>query len=209
MKIRYKFRFYPTPSQEQVLARTFGCVRFVYNWGLRTRSDAHRNGKKVGYHKSSALLTKLKRNKDFLWLNEVSCVPEQQALRHLNTSFINFFEKRSGYPSFKSKRGVQTAEYTKSAFKWDPENRNLVIAKVGSEETLAGKIVLSVGVMLHQGDEPISSDDPVKADLDELHLRKIDLADEILFLSVDGYIGESTSREIAYAAKNGKPVRYA
>lgn len=131
VKIRYKFRFYPTPRQKQILVRTFGCVRFVYNWGLGTRSDAHRNGKKVGYHKSSALLTKLKRNKDFLWLNEVSCVPEQQALRHLNTSFINFFEKRSGYPSFKSKRGSQTAEYTKSAFKWDPENRNLVIAKVG------------------------------------------------------------------------------
>lgn len=48
----------------------------------------------------------------------------------------------------------------------------------------------------------------VKADLDALHLRKIDLADEVLVLDVDGYIGQSTSREIAYAQRNGKRVRY-
>jgi putative transposase len=106
-------------------------VRFAYNWCLRLRSDAYRNGKKIGYHESSALWTKLKRDPKFSWLNEVSCVPTQQALRHLQTAFANFFEKRSHYPCFKNKRGDQSAEYTTSAFTWDAANRNLTIAKVG------------------------------------------------------------------------------
>jgi len=131
VKTRYRFRFYPTAAQKTLLARTFGCVRFVYNWGLRMRSDAYRNGQKIDYHQSSALLTKLKATKEFSWLNEVSCVPTQQALRHLQTGMINFFEKRAKYPTFKSKHGTQAAEYTCSAFKWDAVNRNLSIAKVG------------------------------------------------------------------------------
>lgn len=76
------------------------------------------------------------------------------------------------------------------------------------EESLAGRIVLSVGVMIHAGDEPIRDDGPQKRALDELHLRKIDLADEVLVLNVGGYVGESTRREIAYAQAHGKPIRW-
>ncbi len=75
------------------------------------------------------------------------------------------------------------------------------------EESLAGKIVLSVGVMIHTGDLPIRHDGPEKRLLDELHLRKIDLADEVLVLNVGGYIGESTARELAYARQHGKHIR--
>jgi hypothetical protein len=75
------------------------------------------------------------------------------------------------------------------------------------EESLAGKIVLSVGVMIHAGDEPIK-DGPVKEMLDELHKRKIDLADEILVLNVGQYIGDSTRSEINYATARGKTIRY-
>lgn len=75
------------------------------------------------------------------------------------------------------------------------------------EESLAGKIVLSVGVMVHAGDEPIK-DGPVKGMLDELHKRKIDLADEILVLNVGQYVGDSTRSEINYAGKHGKKIRY-
>ena len=80
----------------------------------------------------------------------------------------------------------------------------------GWQETLAGKIVLSVGVAKHgPPDHAAEALGPGVAEaLDELHLRKIDLADEVLVLNVDGYIGESTSREIAYAHATGKPVRY-
>lgn len=74
------------------------------------------------------------------------------------------------------------------------------------KETLAGKIVLAPGVFVHAGDPDISEDD--KAMLDELHLRKIDLANEVLILNVDGYVGESTRREYEYAKIAGKLIRW-
>ncbi len=74
------------------------------------------------------------------------------------------------------------------------------------QETLGGKIVLSVAFYTHADGHVIES--RVKEMLDELYLRKIDLADEIFVINKDGYIGESTSREIEYAEANGKLVRY-
>lgn len=73
-------------------------------------------------------------------------------------------------------------------------------------ETLEGKIVISVGLFGHS--EAIDMNGPVKAMLDQLHFRKIDISDEILVLNVDGYIGHSTRNEIEYATKAGKKVRY-
>jgi hypothetical protein len=73
-------------------------------------------------------------------------------------------------------------------------------------ETLAGRIVLSVGLFGHQ--EAMDMDGPVKAMLDALHFKKIDLADEILVLNCGGYVGSSTRNEIAYATAKGKRIRY-
>ena len=83
----------------------------------------------------------------------------------------------------------------------------------GWDETMKGHIVLSVGVNLkmeipdggHVG-EALGPE--VKEMLDDLHKRKIDLADEVFVLNVGGYIGESTRSEINYAIAHGKPVRY-
>lgn len=128
VKKAYRFRVYPTQEQEQQLAHTFGCVRFVYNWALRLRSDAWYNeSKRLGYHESSGALTALKKNTDYSWLNDISCVPTQQTLRHLQTSFKNFWDGRASYPTFKKKRSAQSAEYTRSAFKWS--NGELTLAK--------------------------------------------------------------------------------
>ncbi len=103
-----------------ILARTFGCARFAYNYMLRQRTDAwFQRQEKVGYHETSGLLTALKKQPEFVWLNEVSSVPVQQSLRHLQTAFSNFFARRAKYPTFKKKDGPQSAEYTTSAFKWD------------------------------------------------------------------------------------------
>lgn len=120
IKRAYRFRFYPTPEQEVILAQTFGCARFAYNYMLRMRTDAWYNQqKRVGYHETSAALTLLKKQPELAWLNAVSSVPVQQALRHLQTAFANFFAKRTAYPTFRRKDGKQSAEYTSSAFKWD------------------------------------------------------------------------------------------
>lgn len=85
--------------------------------------------------------------------------------------------------------------------------------KANLEETLAGRIVLSIGCdMRSDGDLFASMTDAeraaVKARLDELHLRKIDMADEVLILNVGGYIGDSTRRELLYALAHNKLVRY-
>lgn len=78
---------------------------------------------------------------------------------------------------------------------------------------MAGEIVLSIGAASgtdddHFGNLPRDEYDRVKSMLDELHLRKIDIADEVLILNVDGYIGESTARELAYARSLGKQVSF-
>ena len=122
----YKYRFYPTEEQKQLLTKTFGCVRYVYNWGLRLKTDAYYNdGQRLYYKDLSAQLTELKRQPETVWLNEVSSVPLQQELRHLDRAFINFFEGRGGYPQFHKKHGKQSATYAASAFKWDGEQITL------------------------------------------------------------------------------------
>jgi hypothetical protein len=73
--------------------------------------------------------------------------------------------------------------------------------------TLEGYIVISVGLFGHAGDEEVWKPG-VKEMLDDMHLRKIDMADEIYVIDVDGYVGESTKREIAYATSKGKKVNY-
>src|SRR3989454_3818225 len=128
-KRAYKYRMYPSCEQKQILARTFGCARFVYNWALRLRTDAYyERQERIGYHQTSAMLTDLKKQPVYAWLNDVSCVPTQQALRHLDQAFRNFFEGRAQYPKFKSRHGEQSAEYTTSAFKWD--GTTLTLAKM-------------------------------------------------------------------------------
>jgi putative transposase len=101
-KRAYRCRFYPTDVQDVVLARTFGCTRFVYNWGLRQRTDAyHARHERLGYVELSGQLTHLKQQPATIWLQEVSSVPLQQALRHLDAAVRNFFEHRAKYPTFK------------------------------------------------------------------------------------------------------------
>ncbi|MBQ9031050.1 MAG: hypothetical protein IJ106_06305 [Parasporobacterium sp.] len=80
--------------------------------------------------------------------------------------------------------------------------------------TLEGNIVISVGLFGHSGDNEVwenmeeGTRTATKEMLDDMHKRKIDMADEIFIINVDRYIGESTRSEIAYAEATGKPVRY-
>jgi putative transposase len=108
VKLRYRYRIYPTDEQRKHLAREFGAARYAYNWALRLRSDSFRDGVRLNDLKTSAAWTKERRS--LPWASETSCVPPQQALRHLQTAFVNFFDKRLGYPSFKKKTQTQGAE---------------------------------------------------------------------------------------------------
>lgn len=73
--------------------------------------------------------------------------------------------------------------------------------------TLEGNVVISVGLFGHSGDEEVWKPG-IKEMLDRMHLSKIDMSDEIFVINVDGYIGESTKSEIAYAIAHGKNVKY-
>jgi putative transposase len=121
-----KYRIYPTNEQKDMLAQTFGCVRFVFNWALRQKTDAYyKEQKRIYYKDLSEMLTALKKQDAYAWLNEVSSVPLQQSLRHLDKAFINFFEGRAQYPTFKKKRNQQSATYTGNAFVWRDEKITL------------------------------------------------------------------------------------
>lgn len=119
MEKAYSYRFYPSPEQESLLRRTLGCVRLVYNKALYERTQGwYERQEKIGYNQTSSMLTEWKKQEDLAFLNEVSCVPIQQGLRHLQSAFANFFAGRAKYPNFKKKRNGGSAEFTKSAFKF-------------------------------------------------------------------------------------------
>jgi len=115
----FRYRFYPTLAQEQMLARTFGCIRVVWNKTLADRHQVYATeGRTVGYAETDRNLTAMKKEPGLEWLAEVSSVPLQQALRHQHAAFSAFFAKRARYPRFKNRNGRQSATYTRSAFTW-------------------------------------------------------------------------------------------
>jgi putative transposase len=128
-KKAYKYRFSPSDEQKRVLAQTFGCCRYVYNWALRQRTDAYyQRGERMYYEGTAQRLVLLKKQEETVWLNDVSSVPLQQALRHLDKAFRNFFDGRANYPTFKKKRNQQAATYANNAFIW--KDQALTLAKM-------------------------------------------------------------------------------
>jgi putative transposase len=112
-----------------VLNRTFGCVRVVWNQTLAWRRQRY-HAEKTGttYAQASAHLTAMKTTYELAWLNEVSSVPLQQAIRHQQAAYTAFFAKRAREPRFKSRQGRQSAAYTRSGFRW--RDGRLYLAKM-------------------------------------------------------------------------------
>ena len=100
-----------------MIARTFGSSRFVYNYFLSLRKNTYETtGETIGFVKSSAMLTQLK--KELTWLKEVDSIPLQEALRDLDFAYQHFFRRvkqgeKPGYPHFKSKRDKRKSYRTK------------------------------------------------------------------------------------------------
>ena len=112
-----------------MLNRTFGCVRVVWNRTLAWR-HARYYGEQVQttFTQANAYLTAMKATEDLTWLNDVPSVPLQQAIRHQQVAYTNFFAKRAHYPRFKSRTGRQSAEYTRSGFRY--RDGRLFLAKM-------------------------------------------------------------------------------
>jgi putative transposase len=130
VKRAYRYRFYPTPEQADLLNRTFGCVRYVYNRALAERSRAWtQEHKRVTFADTCRMLTRWKAEPETAWLYEVSNVALQQALQHLQAAFVNFWAKRAKYPQFKSKRKSRaSATFTTSGFRY--RDGRLWLAKI-------------------------------------------------------------------------------
>ncbi|WP_061294431.1 RNA-guided endonuclease InsQ/TnpB family protein [Herbidospora cretacea] len=129
MRTAYKVRLCPTPEQAAVLNRTFGCVRVVWNRTLAwRRARYHGECVKTNFTQANAYLTAMKAFDDLAWLNEVSSVPLHQAIRHQQVAFSNFFADRARHPRHKSRNGRQSAEYTRSGFRW--RDGTLTLAKM-------------------------------------------------------------------------------
>jgi putative transposase len=120
VKRGYKYRFYPTPEQAQELERTFGTVRYVYNRTLAERTRAYsQETRRVNYAESARWLAQWRADPETAWLAESASVPQQQAVRQLQTAFNNFFAKRAKYPRFKRKgRSRDSATYTRFGFSY-------------------------------------------------------------------------------------------
>ncbi len=129
MRTAYKCRAYPDSEQAAILSRTFGCVRVVWNRTLAWRHARwHGEQARTGFTQANAYLTAMKASEELEWLNEVSSVPLQQAIRHQQTAFGNFFAGRARYPRYKSRSGRQSAEYTRSGFRY--RDGRLLLAKM-------------------------------------------------------------------------------
>ena len=112
----YRFRLYPNRKQIELLAKHFGCSRFVYNYFLNQRKEQYRlTGKSDNYYVQAKTLTILKKQEETSWLNEVNAQTLQFAIRSLEAAYNNFFKKRAKFPNFKSKHSKNSFTVPQSA----------------------------------------------------------------------------------------------
>nr|WP_302184671.1 RNA-guided endonuclease TnpB family protein [Planktothrix pseudagardhii] len=140
MKLRYRYRIYPTDQQKRLMSQLFGCCRVVFNDALAYCKEQYRAGhKKPNSKELSKRLTELKKTTEKQWLTEVSSIPLQQSLRDLEQAYSNFFQSCNGQrkgkkvkpPQFKKRKSKQSARFMDNGFKLYPNSDYIYIAKIG------------------------------------------------------------------------------
>jgi putative transposase len=116
----YKFRLYPNRKQEVLMAKTFGCVRFVYNKALGIKTAIYQTEKRnISVFDLTNQMVEWKKQKEYAWLSEVNSQSLQMSLRNLDSAFTLFYKDKNKYPVFKnkySKQSFQNPQYTKVNF---------------------------------------------------------------------------------------------
>ncbi|APE37983.1 transposase [Nocardia mangyaensis] len=140
MQLRYRYRVYPTPEQQNALAQSFGCARVVFNDCLRLRQDAHKAGVRISDTEvQKRVITLAKKSPERSWLAEVASVVLVQACGDARRAYRNWFDslsgkrkgRRVGPPRFRSRRdSLQSIRLTRNGFSIRA-NRRLYLAKVG------------------------------------------------------------------------------
>ena len=129
MNKSFKVRFYPNKEQQILIDKTFGCIRFIYNFMLNLKQKLYKNFNiNLNYNNMCKILTELKRHK--LWLYEVDAIALQQSLKDLDNAYQKFFNG-SGYPKFKSKRDKNSYRTNGKTIVLDQNNHKIKIPKVG------------------------------------------------------------------------------
>jgi putative transposase len=138
MQVRYRYRLYPAPGQREMLARTFGCARVVYNDSLRLRDECHAAGEKVSDTEvQRRVVTLAKQTPERAWLGEVASVALVQACQDARRAYRNWFDSLSGkrkgrkigHPAFRRKHQRQSVRLTRNGFALHGER--LYVAKIG------------------------------------------------------------------------------
>ncbi|HBK96541.1 MAG TPA: transposase [Microcoleaceae bacterium UBA10368] len=147
MKLRYRYRIYPTNRQKWQLAKLFGCCRVVWNDALAFCQEQYKKGeKKPSHNELSKMLTQAKKTEEKEWLTSVSSIPLQQILKDLDQAYSNFFNSCKGQrkgqkvksPRFKKRKSKQSARFTENGFQLR-ENRQIYLPKIGEIEVIWSK----------------------------------------------------------------------
>ena len=167
-------RLYPTKEQEILLAQTFGCSRWWWNYALNKSIETYKEtGQGLGRAALNAFLPTLKKAEDTAWLAECYSQVLQATTLNLTTAYKNFFEKRAGFPKFKSKHGKQSVQYPQNVKIVDgniklPGNIGIVKAKIHRpiegkiktvtvSKTPSGKYLASILTEI-DGENPVTSE---------------------------------------------------
>ena len=142
----YKYRIYPNKHQKELISKTFGCVRYVYNYYLNKRKEVYEKDKNTfDFYKCSKDLTSLKQQ--LIWLKEPDKCSLQNCLKDLNCAYQKFFKEHTGYPKFKSKKN-RYQSYRTSCVNNNIrfENKHIKLPKLGyvkirDKQTPTGRIL--------------------------------------------------------------------
>ncbi len=146
MEKAFKYRIYPSKKQKELIQKTFGCSRFVYNYFLDLKINEYKNnGKSLSYYDTSKLLTQLKKEND--WLKEPDKDSLQKSLKDLDVAYQKFFKEHTGFPKFKSKKDRHQSyrtSYSNNNIRF--EDRFIKLPKLGlvkirDKQTLQGRIL--------------------------------------------------------------------
>lgn len=127
----YKYRLNPNEEQRIFFEKSFGCARYVYNWGLNLRNEAYqKDGTRISWVDICKRLTELKKQEETSWLNEVANQSLQSSIRNMDSAFTRFFREKKGFPKFKSKKGKQSFQLVQSV-SINFDNHKVKLPKIG------------------------------------------------------------------------------
>jgi len=127
----YKYRLYPTKSQQVLLNKHLGATRWLYNYGLNKKIKAYtKDNITISRFDLQAELPLLKRTEEYGWLSEINSLSLQAVLRNLDTAYKNFFRKKKGFPKFKSKKSNRQSFQVVQNTKVDFDNNKVSVPKI-------------------------------------------------------------------------------